>query len=232
MVEGDKDEVELLKNLFSKVFDYSIVNYDKRTNQIIELKSKNNKYSRVFVIPAEYSSIKKFDIDDDYFDNIFRKLSKYELDSENSAIYILFDRDRDSNRPKAINDKMKLYVNSRDNGINKNGLLLMSYPCIQSFYYNCNKDNKDVLSSKELKEDFECIKYQVKLDNLKEGLNYFFKKIKDILKEDFSLSFLDNFKDCNIKIFNYEEKEYEKYNRYILLSMLFVSFVDLGIVEL
>ena len=102
IVEGDNDEPKLIIDIFQKIFNYSIVRYDKLNDKIVELKQDNNKYSKVYIIPAKYSAISTLDINDDYFDEIFSKLSKYDLDIDNSALYFLFDRDRQSNRPGVI----------------------------------------------------------------------------------------------------------------------------------
>ena len=112
IVEGDNDEPKLIIDIFQKIFNYSIVRYDKLNDKIVELKQDNNKYSKVYIIPAKYSAISTLDISDDYFDEIFSKLSKYDLDIDNSALYFLFDRDRQSNRPGVIKKNMSHFYNS------------------------------------------------------------------------------------------------------------------------
>ena len=156
IVEGDKDEIELLSNIFTRIFDYTIVSYDKR-NDYIRLNNDRDKYSKVFLIPAEHSAISRFNPEEEYYDCIYNRLSKYGLDVENSAIYYLFDRDRLSNRPGSILKNIKKYRNSRDNGIEMNGLFLLSYPSVEAYYYLCNEDERNFASGKEAKEHLKIL---------------------------------------------------------------------------
>ena len=43
---------------------------------------------------------------------------------------------------------------------------------------------------------------------------------------------LDDFKDINSSIFNYEENIYNKDKLYDTLSLLFLSLLDLGLIEI
>lgn len=52
------------------------------------------------------------------------------------------------------------------------------------------------------------------------------KAIKSIGIENYDL---DNFKDTNLQIYNYEENHYRKTKKYKLLSLLCAALLDLGL---
>lgn len=229
IVEGDVDEPELIKDIYYNIFNYSIIKYNKNNNEIIELKQDNNKYSKVYIIPAKYSSISTLDINDNYFDEIFSKLAKYDLDADNSAIYFIFDRDRKSNRPAPIMKNIEHFSNSRDNDDYKNGLFLLSYPSIEAFYLNCDGVKTEFNSGNEIKQYIT--KKEIKINNIDDGINEIIDIINKITNEKFNIEMLDYFKSINYNIFNYQEKKYNKDNKYVTLSLLFISLLDLGLIE-
>lgn len=228
IVEGDVDEANILSAIYTKL-GYSVIAYDKNKD-VIHLINDLNKYSRIFIIPAKFSAISRFDIEEDYYDSIFSKLRVYNLDYDNSAVYFIFDRDRESNRPSKIIKNMSVFSNSRDNGKLKNGLFLMSYPCIESIYLNFINDKSEFNDGKSIKE-YIIDKKEIETNNL---VNAFYS-IKDIieeaLKESFRIDMLDDFKVYNCKIFDYEERYYVDNRFYRTLSLLILSFLDLGIIE-
>ena len=65
-----------------------------------------------------------------------------------------------------------------------------------------------------------CVKSEITIDY-----------INKIIKE-FSLSDLDDFYNDNVAIFNYEEKGYLTDKAYTTLSLLSISFFDLGILNI
>ena len=229
IVEGDKDEVDILTNIYSKILDYSLYCYDKRKD-FVKLVSNTNKYSKVFILPAHYSAISKLDINDDYFNNAYRMLSEYGLDVENSSIYFLFDRDRESNRPGRILENFNKYRNSRDNLMEMNGLFLLSYPSIEAYYYNCNNIEVLLYNGHEAKLGLNDINKIIDENLLLQGANYLINSFKN-LKLDFLLDDLDDFSSINKQVFDYEEKHYSNCHNYKVLSLIFISLLDLGIIE-
>lgn len=232
VVEGDADEVSIIKRIFSGVFKYTVVKYDKTKNSYKLIKSEN-KYSKVFIVPAKQSAIVKLDKSNDYFDEIYSRLSlDYELDLENSAIYYLFDRDRESNNLKQILPLMDKYGNSRDNGFEMNGLLLLSYPCIQSFYTNCKNDDVYLTDGKQVKMYTSSMASKpILLSHLKSGANLLLSIIKDELNICIKELKVDSFSKQNKELLFYEEDLYKEKHKYRALSTLFISLVDLGILE-
>ena len=230
IVEGVKDEIELLSNIFVKIFDYTTVSYDKR-NDYIHLSNNRDKYSKIFLIPAEYSAISRFNPEEEYYDCMYNRLSKYGLDVENSAIYYLFDRDRLSNRPGSILKNIKKYKNSRDNGIEMNGLFLLSYPSIEAYYYLCNENERNFASGKEAKEHLKDIDINVDDIKLMHGIEELFEYFKNE-HIHFNIDYLDDFSITNEEVFKNEESFYSKNKCYETVSLLFISLLDLGIIDL
>ena len=232
IVEGEKTEPAILKHIFSKIFGYSVVSAIK--NNYFSLESDKNKYSRVYIVVAEYPQINKLEESKDFFDNIYLNLtSNYNLDLENSAIFYIFDRDRKCNRPTNIKNNLKKYHNSRDNGNEMNGLFLLSYPSIEAFLCNLNQDEKCLSNGIEAKEYTSKFKIEnISLNSLNISSEEFLKIYEKICLKEFQIDLLDNFQEDNIKIFNYEEKMFNKKNTYKTLSLLILSLIDLGIIEL
>ena len=171
-------------------------------------------------------------IDDDYFDSVFKELNKYDLDIDNSALYFIFDRDRQSNRPTPIMKNIQRFSNSRDNGENRNGLFLLSYPSAEAFYLNCFKDKEEFENGNDIKLYLENIKRTLNIDDITFGVEEAIEKLKSIFKDDFNTEWLDDFKDKNIEIFNYQERYFNKNKVYVTLSLLFLSLIDLGLVSI
>ena len=225
IVEGEKTEPELIKHIFSNMFDYKVVTSNKAG--IKQLESKSNKYSCVYIVTAQYPQIKKIEESDDFFNSIYNQLSKqYGLDVENNAIYYIFDRDRDSNNSDTILKNFKKYRNSRDNDQEMNGLFLISYPCIEAFMCNCHNDQTKLSCGNEAKKHTK--KY--KIENLiEENLHFatkeFIDKYMKIINKEFDISKLDDFADSNKKIFKYEENEYVNSKAYDVLSLLIISLI-------
>jgi hypothetical protein len=230
IVEGVKDEIGLLSIIFTRIFDYTTVSYDKRNNYI-RLNNDRDKYSNVFLIPAEHSAISRFNTEEEYYYCIYNRLSKYGLDVENSAIYYLFDRDRLSNRPGSIFKNIMKYKNSRDNGIEINGLFSLSYTSIEAYYYLCNEDERNFASGKEAKEHLKDIDMNVDdiklMRGIEELLKYFLKK-----QIHFNLEYLDDFSITNEEVLKNEESFYSENQCYETVSLLFISLLDLVIINL
>ena len=131
---------------------------------------------------------------------------------------------------------LHLLANSRDNaGYDRQGLLLLSYPSIESFTVsNFEKNSFDTRmdTGKKLKEYAHQKKYNHQKINeqslifaVKELLNAF-NIIGDIRLD------IDDFSDDNKRIYDYEEKEYQDTKAYRLLGLLVIALIDLGLIEI
>lgn len=136
IVEGLEDEMYILHKIFTQVFDYQ---YEKlnRLSKYKPYNVKNDPHSSIFVINTKESNIKDIEDTDGYLDELFTKLiNDYKFPVDKWAIFYIFDRDNKSNTDTEILEKlMKNLKNSREaNDYTYNqGLLLLSYPSIESF---------------------------------------------------------------------------------------------------
>ncbi|MBR6513682.1 MAG: hypothetical protein IKT46_02490 [Clostridia bacterium] len=237
IVEGSKTEKFLLWKIFANIFDYQ-VEAITRSHPYQIFNRKDNPYSKVFVINAAESNIKNIEKDDEFLNNLFIELiENYDFDIDNAAIYYLFDRDAESNTdPIFIKNLLNTLTNSRENEENyRQGILLLSYPSIESFTLSCFK--KDCFSLKvnlgsELKRYLNINNFnqsninesqlQVAVDNLVDSLMLINNGNFDI----------DNFKELNVKIFDLEESTYSQESMFNCLSLLAFSLIDLGLVEI
>lgn len=234
VVEGDVTEPSIIKTIFNKLLNYEVNTYKKHDDSYSILNSKTNKYSKVYVIPSKNPQINQIEKSQDYFYNILN--NKFEISSENSAIYYIFDRDRNNNRPTTIKNHIAKYCNSRDNDTEMNGLFLLSYPCIEACYLNalndknefsCGQNIKDYVNENEI--DFSVFqKDYLLIDFAKTVID----NINKIYSDNFKIEDLDDFKKINLEIFDYEEKCFNKRKVYITLSLLIISLIDLGIIEI
>ena len=61
VVEGDRDEVNILKHIYYDILKYDVITYNKNEDIIYEFKNSINIYSRIYVVPAKYSAISRLE---------------------------------------------------------------------------------------------------------------------------------------------------------------------------
>lgn len=234
IVEGDVTEPTIIETIFNKLLNYEIARYKKSNDELIKLTSNIEKYSRVFVVPAKNPQINQIEKNYDYFYDILN--NKLGITTEDSSIYFIFDRDRKSNRPSIIKNHINKYYNSKDNDMEMNGLFLLSYPCIEASYLNalcdknefsCGKDIKDYVDLNNI--DCTCLQNE---KALKDYAEIVIEIINNICTNNFEISDLDNFKRVNSEVFEHEEHCFISNKVYLTLSLLIVSLIDLGIIEI
>ena len=240
IVEGERREINLLGYIFKEILKYDeVIGIDRSGNERIKYISKENKNSKVFIINSEQSNIQSI-ANTHFRDEQVKKLKQYddEFNYENIPIFYIFDCDR-KNDKKAIENIIKTYINAREpSEENKydsiGGMVLLSYPAIESFVIsNFEKDmykfhEKFDFSEKNLKQYIGENKYdnhKMSIDTLS---NAFLELINSLQKIDVNKINLDNTKEFNTDIFNYEQSVSNQY----MLSLLLISFVDLGIIEI
>lgn len=238
VVEGPKTEKYLLWKLFAKVFDYQVETIT-RGNPYQIYNKKDNPYSKVFVINAEESNIKNIDKDNEFLNNLFKVLIEdYDFDIDNAAIYYLFDRDPESNTDEQfIRNLLSVMINSRENDdFIRQGLLLLSYPSIESFTLSCFCENS-FLIKQQLGSDLKRFLDESKINHPNINDDAVYLAVKNIIdaihiitqKESFDV---DAFKETNIQIFDYEETAFSLESLYNCLSLLTISLIDLGLIEI
>ena len=240
IVEGGRRELTLLGHIFSCIFDYSIVVAPRKGMPYLKYESKKNKLSRVFLVCAYESNIgfAANQKGQDYLNEVFKVLyERYQLELSDAATYFIFDRDPQSNESQVFQQLIPILKNSRDNGMDINGLLLESYPSIESYTKSCIDDTEDdwTISAKELKSEVSGAQYQQdKIHDaqvIKACINML-SSIGKISGRELAERDLDDFAEINRILFEREEDYFSHNELYRLLSLLSVSFIDLGLIEI
>lgn len=142
IVEGAKTEFYILYKIFTEIFDYQYETV-KRGKTYKQFNKKDNPLSRVIVINTEESNIKFINKDNEYLNKLFEELiDSYNLNIDNASIYYIFDRDADSNTDSEFIENLlyKLKNSKENDDYYMQGILLLSYPAIESFTLS-NFDN-------------------------------------------------------------------------------------------
>ena len=241
IVEGEKREINLIAKVFLNILKYKeVVSINRKGKRKYRTFSKeDNPNSKIVIINSETSNINSI-TNQEFIDNQIKLLRKYGLDYDfrNSAIYYIFDADRKEDI-NSIKNLIKSYTNSREPNKNNKfdeigGMLLLNYPSIESFIIsNFEKDvylfnKKFNLNTKELKEYINKKGYND--SNLTEETvtNSFYETIKSLNYINIDKINLDNIEEFNNKVMAFEENNNMKY----ILSLLLISFLDLGIIEI
>lgn len=233
VVEGQEDEFRLLKHIFTKILNYNYVSMKRGKTVQYEFKNDNSD-STIIVANTKSSTINTILEDKEYKDKLYYLLKdEFNFDFKNASIYFLWDRDKDTNSEDTYLKAINTYYSAQDNEYEMNGLLLVSYPCYES--YNLSNFNKNFWKKK----------YKTSIEAKKE-FNKSIHTIKDINEKSILLavenmhnSFINynireydpsNFLKINKDIFR-KEKECYKNNKYFnALSLISIMLVDLGIV--
>lgn len=237
IVEGGKTEAILLYRIFCDILDYQMETI-LRDKGYHKYNSKENFTSQVFVINAEESNIKYIDKDNKFLDRVFVELiENYDFDVDNAAIYYLFDRDNQSNSDlELIKNLLSTLVNARDNnGFERQGMLLLSYPSIEAFTLSNFAENSFERKYKigaKLKQDLHDNNYNQSHISESTLLKAAEELLKALDKIDVGELNLDQFGENNKRIFDFEEMEFGKESLYRALSLLCISLIDLGLLEL
>ena len=238
IVEGDRKEINLLTHIFVNVFDYSVVNVKRKQEPIVKYESKTNKNSQVYVVASKESAIKSITTGQEYLDAVFAKLTTlYQVDATSAAMYYIFDRDPQSNQAEIVKDLVGQLSNARDNDIDANGLLLISYPSIEAYVISCFDKNchKLQVTAQEAKTLIGTCDYQQNKFSEKDialATQQMSSIISQTIGRDLMPTDFDAFKQINIDLFNEEESLQQQTGFYKLLSLLSISFLDLGLIEI
>ncbi len=232
VVEGEEDEFKLLKHIFTKILGYSYI--QMKRNKVMQHTFKNNQ-NTVIVANTKSSSISSIMEDKDYKDKLYNLLKKeYNKTLKNTFIYILWDRDKDTNKDSNYIKALETYANSMDNDYEMNGLLLISYPCLEAYNLS-NFDKKlwkrDFKTSFDAKKTFHMSLNSIKDINEKTILLAVYNMHHSMLEYGINNYDPSNFKRINKRIFRLEN-EYFKHNKmFNALSLISIMLVDLGIIE-
>lgn len=241
IVEGQKREINLLGYIFKNILKYKETHgLDREGNERVKYVSEQNENSKIFIVNSEKSNIQSIKYKE-FIENQVKKLKVYdeELNYEDIPVYYIFDCDRKKDQNE-IEMLIKMFGNSREpNEENKYdsiaGMLLLSYPAIESFIIsNFEKDVSNFekrfdFNAKTLKEYIDDNKYYNEKMSIETLVNAFNELINSLDNIDINIDEinLDDVKDFNTNIFKYEKNHSNQY----IVSLLLISFLDLGIIE-
>ena len=235
VVEGAKTEFSILKKIFVDILGYSYI--EKRRGKESRYINQNNPNSCVAVINTANSNMTSISAEDGFLDTMFKRLvEEYKYPIDRAAIYFIFDRDPESNRDtETIKEYIQTLQNPYDNPNEiRAGQLLLNYPSVEAFTVS-NFENDSwkikVGLGKELKNYVSNHPYiqlnKISENTLEQATSEFYKYVRTF---DENVD-IDDFSDVSMRIFDFEETNYEETQTYNLFSMLTLAFLQLGIIE-
>lgn len=173
-------------------------------------------------------------IDFDEINKLFVDLiTNYDFVLANSAIFYIYDRDVYSytgSQRNAPREYIQLLTNARDDG-----LLLLSYPCIEAFVTSNFDDNAHQRSHEKGSDDLKPFNksnqyYQQNIDlsSLAKSVLQMDKALELLGINDYDFS---DFARTNLKIYDAQEKIYGVDKKFRLLSLFCIALMELGIIE-
>jgi len=236
IVEGDEDEFRLIYKIFTNILGFQFERYDRKS----VYRKYNEQYnidSSVFVINSKNSSIGSIQTDDgeEYLDQVFQILiNEYDFPVDRAAIYYIFDRDVKSNTDiESIGKLVSLLRDSRDNGYDRQGLLILSYPAVESFVmsnYVESSFNFEFQTGHEMKQYLNSQNYtlqRITEESVLKATNEMLLTIQSIMNNDFNIDYIG---DTSLSCFNFQESYYQLTLKYKTLSLLSIILLDLGLI--
>lgn len=234
LVEGESEEFKVLKHIFTNVLDYNYVSIKRNKIMRDEFISKTNNSSTVIIANTSNSNIKTIMSNNDYQDRLYDFLKlEYKDSLKNLPIYIIWDRDYDSNNEEIVLKTLNTFKNSLDNDYDMNGILLLNYPCLESYEIsNFDKQlyKKKFNNSKDAKNLYKEKRYS--LGNITENtiMNAVINMYRSMLNIGIIKFDPSDFYKVNKKIYDYENNYYKINNKIPALSLISIMLIDLGII--
>lgn len=239
IVEGEKREINLIEYIFKEILKYEeVIGIDRNGNERVKYISTKNANSKVFIINSEKSNVNSIN-NKEFFEKQIDILKTYdeEISYEDNPIYYIFDCDRAQDKSN-IDNLINMYYNamepSEENKFDSiGGMMLLSYPSIETFVIsNFEEDmykfnERFDFENQTLKEYINANKYDNQKMNLETINNSFNELLKSLNNINIDKIDIDDVREFNNKIFQYEQKNKNQY----MLSLLLISFIDLGIIE-
>lgn len=233
VVEGEKDEFVLFQKIFCNILHYRLITHTRRSRKFKEYNefvSSKNRDSKIIVLNTSESNIGKI-CDDSYRNEVFKLLyQKYDIDIKNVPVYYVWDRDASSNQAELTKHLLSILTHPYDNGNYENGLLLLSYPAIESYLIaNFEKSKWNILEP--LKKYVKKKMFYITYFNQHTILCAALEMIKGLQKLGVRDFHIDEMKRINMEVFELEENYYSNHQYYFLLSLVSILFLDLGILS-
>ena len=234
IVEGERTEFLILRKIFTTIFDYQLET-EKRNNKYNIYNKKDNPLSSIFVVNSKQSQIESLN-DYEYLEKLYVKLQdEYKFPVDNASIYYIFDRDIETNNLDTIKDLINKFNNSKESDTyDIPGLLLLSYPSLESFVVsNFQQDsfNLEFKLGSEVKvyaHENNCNHQKISGETLKFAVDEMHKGLTKLNAHNYDL---DNFSKTNEIIIDNQEEYFKQSNVYRLLSLLCIALIDLGLIE-
>lgn len=240
IVEGERREINLLSKIFKDILKYNeIITRTRSGKESFSYVNIQNENSKIVIINSETSNISSIE-NTEFIDEQIKNIKQYDLDFsyEDAAIFYVFDCDR-LNDEVITRDLIQKFVNSREPSVENRfdsigGMLLLSYPAIETFIIsnfekNMHRFNERFdFNTQKLKKYISDNKYDDSKLSKDTVENAFYEMIESLNQIGLNKINLDNTAEFNEKIFDYEIKNKKQY----MLSLLLISFIDLGIVEI
>lgn len=234
VVEGESDEFKLLKHIFTEVLDYDYISIKRNKIMQHEFHSKSNKNCTVIVANTSNSSINTIMEDEEYKDKLYSLLKReYHRSLKSTPIYLLWDRDKETTKEEYVVKALDTFTNSMDNNYDMNGIILLSYPCLESYHlsnFDKNLWRKKFTTSADAKKEFKTSRnsiYDITEKTLLLAVENMHRSMLGYSIRSYEPS---DFKKINETIFR-KEKECYKENRYFnALSLISIMLIDLGII--
>lgn len=240
-VEGEKTEILILKKIFCGILGYKAVAIKKRNDKtfthVFDIKPTASNANNVFLFNLRKPQIETIN-DNAYRDKLFGDaLRLYGIDLKNKPVYYIWDRDCESNSIEDVKSLMQRLGSATGNTEAnpaqdyENGLLLLSYPAVES-YVIANLKPVKVITNITLKKYLK--KERLKIKDLSDkslirAINCMHAQMEEFGIMDYDS---DNFSSTNLSILGKEEEYYQKNNAYLLLSLVSIILIDLGVITL
>ena len=233
VVEGESEEFKLLKYIFTKVLNYNYISLKRKKIMSNEFRCKTNPNSTIIVANTSNSNIKSIMEDSNYQDRLYDLLKvEFKRSLKSVPIYILWDRDEGSNDKQIVLKTINTFKNAMDNDEEMNGLLLLSYPCVESYEIsNFDKQlyKKTFSSSSDAKKLFKANRYSLENITEKTLINAIGNMHRSMNKYGIKQYDPSNFYKTNKEIFDIEEEKFDKKKVYDAISLISIKLIQLGI---
>lgn len=240
IVEGERREINLLSIIFKDILKYKeIITRTRSGKMTCTYTNPQNENSKIVIINSKSSNVASI-VEKDFIDEQIKNIKQYDLDFnyEDAAVFYIFDCDRLNDEEK-IKDLLKKFVNSREpNEENKfdsiGGMLLLNYPSIETFVIS-NFESEMYKFTERFDFKTQGLKKYIsdnKYDDCKLSeetiKNAFLEMVESLKRIDIDRINLDNTAEFNDKVFKFEIANKKEY----MLSLLLISFIDLGIITI
>lgn len=233
IVEGEQEEPQIFHKIFHEILGYTC-NIKTKNQKSFTLFKGHDPLSSVHIINANSNNI-KFLNTQDYYAYIFKLEDDYGVKLKNASTYFIFDRDPKNNKLHMINRLARELSSAQNDSETQNGLLLLSYPCIESFLLNGTMPQSYLNMfgiGKDLKKHTK--KQKLTINQIDEHfITHAAGELQDFLSQICNLNIsdiaYDNFSEQHLSIIEAQQEHYKKHNTFYCVSEILLALIDLGV---